>query len=109
MKLRTDKEELTVTILQRFLVATRNGFRVPQALELALESKAVERFGADVVSKDAMRAALESLEKGETFTKSVSHLDVFSEYDLQILNAAFDSGSHETACQDLVDLYLSGY
>lgn len=109
MKFRTDKEELIVAILQRFLVATRNGFNVSQALELALESKAVERFGKDVVTEDAVRTVLKALAEGESFGPALAKLDVFSEYDLQIINAASESGRVEEACEDLVNLYLSGY
>lgn len=104
------KEEFAVVVLRKFLIPVDFGFSLKNSLELSLESKELQ-FGeaAGMLPKGSAKKALKKLSNGENLSEALAELDIFSEYDLNILQAGENSCNLQEACRALIDFYTKTY
>lgn len=107
---RTDKEELIVTLLRKFIIPVDLGMKFDHALELALESKEFEyAVAVKMIPEDSLKKAVLMAGQGGSLSEILGQLDIFSEYDLQIINISQQTGSEIKAMKALIDFYEVTY
>lgn len=104
------KEEFALVVLRKFLIPMDYGFSVKNALELSLESKEMEFAEVTgMIPKGSVKNALKKVSNGHSLSEALAELDVFSEYDLNILQAGDNGGILSNACKSLIDFYTQTY
>lgn len=110
MSYKISKEELIVTILRKFVIPLEFNLTSGRALEMALESKEVEvAEKAGVIKEGSVRKALVKIEKGAGIGEALNELDIFSEYDIQIIDLAASHGGGSITVEKLIAFYEVTY
>jgi type II secretory pathway component PulF len=104
------KEEFAVVVLRKFLIPVEFGFSLRDSLELSLDSKELQ-FGeaAGMFPKGSVKKSLKKLSDGAKLSEALAELEIFSEYDLNILQAGERSCNLQEACKALIDFYTKTY
>lgn len=107
---KTGKEELIVTLLRKFIIPVDLGMRFGHALEITLESKEFEYAAAvGLLPKDSLKKALMLADQGGSLSEILGELDIFSEYDLQVIHTGQTTGCEIKAVEALIDFYAVTY